>query len=185
MLRFAPPLRLISVMKEFEFSLYVTPLRDRMYRYAQSLLLNPAEAEDVVQDLLEKLWGDRGRLDDCRSIGSFVMTSVRNRCYDRLRQRQARERRDSGVAGQAERQTSADAENWEARDMVRSAMSALPDRQREVLHLKDIEGWPTHEIAQAVGCDEAQVRTILSRARQALKEKLKTMIDHERTQRKD
>lgn len=172
-------------MKEFEFTRQVTPLRDRMYRYAQSLLLSAAEAEDVVQDLLERLWSDRDRLDECRNIGSFVMTSVRNRCYDRLRQRQARERRDGGVAELAERQTAADAESWEARDMVRRAMSELPERQREVLHLKDIEGYPTHEVAQTVGCDEAQVRMILSRARQGLKEKLKTMIDHERTERKD
>lgn len=43
-------------MKEFEFTRYVVPLRDRMFRYAQSLLLCADEAEDVTHDLLERLW---------------------------------------------------------------------------------------------------------------------------------
>ena len=46
-------------MKEFEFTRYVVPLRDRMFRYAQSLLLCADEAEDVTHDLLERLWTER------------------------------------------------------------------------------------------------------------------------------
>lgn len=75
--------------------------------------------------------------------------------------------------------------DWEARDLVRRAMARLPERQREVLHLKDIEGYPTREIAGMVACDEAQVRTILSRARSGLREVLKKMMDDERAERKD
>ena len=153
-------------MKEFEFTRYVVPLRDRMFRYAQSLLLCADEAEDVTHDLLERLWTERGRLDGCRDIASFVMAAVRNRCYDCLRLRR-------------------DAEGWEARDLVRRAMAELPGRQREVLYLKDIEGYPTREIAGMVACDEAQVRVILSRARNALRGILKKMMDDERAERTD
>ena len=46
-------------MEEFEFTRYVVPLRDRMFRYAQSLLLCADEAEDVTHDLLERLWRER------------------------------------------------------------------------------------------------------------------------------
>ena len=152
-------------MEEFEFTRYVVPLRDRMFRYAQSLLLCADEAEDVTHDLLERLWRERDRLDGCRDVASFVMVAVRNCCYDRFRSRQAGERRDNAVAGWAERSTTGDAEGWEARDLVRRAMACLPERQREVLHLKDIEGYPTREIAEIAACDEAQVRVILSRAR--------------------
>ncbi|KAA3157241.1 RNA polymerase subunit sigma-70, partial [Alistipes onderdonkii] len=77
MLRFARLLRLTNTMKEFEFTRYVVPLRDRMFRYAQSLLLCADEAEDVTHDLLERLWTERGRLDGCRDIASFVMAAVR------------------------------------------------------------------------------------------------------------
>ena len=141
-------------MEEFEFTRYVVPLRDRMFRYAQSLLLCADEAEDVTHDLLERLWRER-------------------------------ERRDNAVAGWAERSTTGDAEGWEARDLVRRAMACLPERQREVLHLKDIEGYPTREIAEIAACDEAQVRVILSRARNGLREVLKKMMDDERAGRKN
>ena len=78
-------------MEEFEFTRYVVPLRDRMFRYAQSLLLCADEAEDVTHDLLERLWRERDRLDGCRDVASFVMVAVRNCCYDRFRSRQAGE----------------------------------------------------------------------------------------------
>ena len=51
-------------MKEFEFTRYVVPLRDRMFRYAQSLLLCADEAEDVTHDLLERLWTRGGMWPD-------------------------------------------------------------------------------------------------------------------------
>lgn len=185
MLRFARRFRLTDTMEEFEFTRYVVPLRDRMFRYAQSLLLCADEAEDVTHDLLERLWRERDRLDGCRDVASFVMVAVRNCCYDRFRSRQAGERRDNAVAGWAERSTTGDAEGWEARDLVRRAMACLPERQREVLHLKDIEGYPTREIAGIAACDEAQVRVILSRARNGLREVLKKMMDDERAGRKN
>ena len=166
LLRFAPQLRLTDTMKESEFTSLVLPLRDRMFRYAQSLLLSPAEAEDAVHDLLERLWRERGRLEGCR------------------RQRAAG-RRDDAVAGWTERSAAAEADRWEMRELVRRALACLPGRQREVLHLKDIEGYSTREIAGMVGCDEAQVRVILSRARNGLREVLKKMTDDERTARTD
>lgn len=164
-------------MEKLEFDRDIVPLRDRMFRYAQSLLLCAEEAEDVVHDLLEHFWRDRDRLTVRRDTVSFVMTSVRNRCFDRLRQREAARQRSATILRMSERATMRDAEAWEAREAVRRAMSRLPERQREALHLKDIEGFPTREIAGILGCDEAQVRVLLSRARCGLREILKKMID--------
>lgn len=173
-------------LEKLELDRDILPLRDRMFRYAQSLLLCAEEAEDVVHDLLEHFWRDRDRLTVRRDAVSFVMTSVRNRCFDRLRQREAVRRRRETVATTAERATTRDADAWEARELVRRAMVRLPERQREALHLKDIEGFPTREVAEILGCDEAQVRVLLSRARCGLREILKKMIDHEKgTERTD
>ena len=83
------------------------------------------------------------------------------------------------------RSSEGESERWELRELVRRAISALPERQREVLHLKEIEGYPTREIAAMVGCDEAQVRVILSRARAGLRVILQKMRDDERTTRTD
>lgn len=183
MLRFAIRLRLTDTMKDSEYTRLILPLRDRMFRYAQSLLLSSAEAEDAVCELLARLWSERGRRELPRRVDSFVMTALRNRCYDLLRQRQADERRRDVMLLGAERSTESDVRRWEARELVRRAMASLPDRQREVLHLKEIEGYATREIAATIGCDEAQVRVILSRARMALRGILQKMMDDERTTR--
>lgn len=173
-------------MEKLEFDRDIVPLRDRMFRYAQSLLLRAEEAEDVVHDLLEHFWRDRDRLTVRRDAVSFVMTSVRNRCIDRLRQREVVRQRSETILHTSERVTTHDAEAWETRELVRRAMALLPERQRETLHLKDIEGFPTREVAGILGCDEAQVRVLLSRARCGLREILKKMIDDEKgTKRAD
>lgn len=172
-------------MEEFEFTTRILPLRDRMFRYAQSLLLSSAEAEDAVHDLLERLWREHDRLKPRRNVEALVMSAVRNRCYDLLRKRRADARRNDAVADGAERSTFGEAGRWEARELVRRAMAFLPERQREALHLKDIEGYPTDEVAGLLGCDEAQVRVLLSRARHTMREVLQKLMDDERTTRHD
>ena len=172
-----PGIVLCVTMEEIEFNTYVLPLRDRMFRYAQSLLLSAAEAEDAVADLLERLWVERSRLARCRNIDSFVLTALRNRCYDLLRSRRARSRRDDAFGEGIERATMGESGVWESREQVRRAIASLPERQREAVHLKDIEGYPTREVAELLGCDEAQVRVLLSRARSALREILQKMMD--------
>ena len=67
-------------------------------------------------------------------------------------------------------------ERWSTRELVRTAMDRLPLRQREVLHLKEIEGYSTHEIAQMISTEENQVRTILSRGRKALREEVEKLM---------
>ena len=104
----------------------------------------------MTHDLLERLWTERGRLDGCRDIASFVMAAVRNRCYDLLRRHRADSRRDDAVAGWTECSAAAEADRWEMRELVRRALGCLPECQREVLHLKDIEGYSTREIAGMV-----------------------------------
>lgn len=172
-----PGIVLCVTMEEIDFNTYVLPLRDRMFRYAQSLLLSAAEAEDAVADLLERLWVERSRLAGCRNIDSFVLTALRNRCYDLLRSRRARSRRDDAFGEGIERATMGESGVWEIREQVRRAIASLPERQREAVHLKDIEGYPTREVAELLGCDEAQVRVLLSRARSALREILQKMMD--------
>ena len=75
MLRFARLLRLTNTMKEFEFIGYVVPLRNRMFRYAQSLLLCADEAEEVTHDLLERL-GTRG--GDVAGLAWFSRAAVQS-----------------------------------------------------------------------------------------------------------
>ena len=62
--------------------------------------------------------------------------------------------------------------------LLRQAMARMPHRQREALHLKEIEGFATKEIAAIFATDEAQVRVMLSRARCRLGEEVEKLMDH-------
>ncbi len=140
-------------------------LRDRMYRFARSLLGNAVEAEDATHDTLERLWRRRDEVTRWRSVEAFALTALRNGCIDRLRRRH-----ETYTALHEEWVAPQDAvERWSNKELVRAAMARLPLRQREVLHLKEIEGYTTHEIAELIDTEENQVRTILSRARQHLR----------------
>lgn len=89
MLHFQPFVRIYVVrkMENHDFDILLTRLKDRMYRFAYTLLRQSADAEDAVQDVVERLWRYRRRIDPDRNADSLFMTSVRNACLDRLRQK--------------------------------------------------------------------------------------------------
>lgn len=147
-------------------------LKDTAYRYAVSLLHDPILAEDATQDLYEKLW--RRRLLLRRSgFRSLVMVSIRNICLDLLRER---ERRRCDELPHS--LTVAPTENEELQQMVGKLIAALPEREREVIHLHDCEGLGYDEIAEIIGSSESAARMACSRARQKIKDELLKAINH-------
>ena len=158
-------------MEETEFNIRVLSLRDKMFRFARSILSRWDEAEDVTHDTLEKLWRQREVLDGCRDVEAFAMTSVRNGCYDQLRRQKTSDEGTLSLLPVAE----AEAERAEVREIVAKAMAGLSPKLREVLHLKDIEGYAIYEIAEMLEVEENQVRTILSRARKGLRKTIEKM----------
>ena len=147
-------------------------LKDTAYRYAVSMLHDPILAEDATQDLYEKLW--RRRLFIRRSgFRSFVMVSIRNICLDLLRER---ERRRCDELPHS--LTVAPTENEELQQMVGKLIAALPEREREVIHLHDCEGLGYDEIAEIIGSSESAARMACSRARQKIKEELIKVMNY-------
>ena len=131
-----------------------------MLRLARTLLYDQEEAMDTVQDVLEKLWRKQDIRRNIRNPSAFAMQSVRNACIDR--------KDTSATFPEIEQRPGA--ESWSDAQLVREAMKLLPEKQKTVLHLKDIEGFPTDEIAGMLGTGENQVRVTLSRARKAMRE---------------
>lgn len=166
-------------MIEQELIRQIIALRDPMFRFARALLLRRDEAEDAVADVVARMCSNPERSAACRDLRSFAMTAVRNRCYDLLRQRQAAQRRADALTVITEPEAANIVERWEARELVRRAMAKLPHRQREALHLKEIEGFATKEIAAMFATDEAQVRVLLSRARCRMREEVEKLMNHE------
>lgn len=128
------------------------------------------EAEDVVQDVLLKMW----QLVDTLHLplGSFGGILVRNHCIDLLRQK----RRITMVTVVNENIVRPHDEDDERMDRVMNAIQQLPPIQQTIMQLRHMDGMKMSEIAQLMGTTEVAVRKTLSRSRQAI---LKSFKNHE------
>lgn len=153
------------------FKIQVVSLRERMLHQARKLTGDADDAEDVVQDVLLKLWSRRQELERCRNLEAFVATAVRNACIDFLRTRHA------GPGNLTEASGATDGSDphheLEARDeweLMHRIIQSLPPLQQTILRMKDIEEYETDEIAQITGCSPEAIRSNLSRARKRVRD---------------
>ena len=147
-------------MENISFRTTVLPLSDRLFRLALRITMNRAEAEDVVQDTLLKVWEQRSQWEQINSLEAFAIAICRNRALDVLKR-----------AGMPNVQSSMEAR--EQLSLVRRLMDGLPELQRTIMLLRDIEGKTYQEIAQTLDISETQVKVYLHRARTKIKEGIK------------
>ncbi|MBP5196076.1 MAG: RNA polymerase sigma factor [Bacteroidaceae bacterium] len=159
--------------QSYIFKEHIWPLRDKMFRLAHRITLSQEEAEDVVQDTMERLWRERDNFSLINSIEAWTLRLVRNLSIDRLK-RSGRntvaldaERDAAPVAG-----TDQQVEMEEKMRIVREAMDRLPEIQRSIMQLRDIEGKTYTEIAEILQISESQVKVYLHRGREKVKKSL-------------
>ena len=157
-------------------------VKDAAYRYAASLLHNREEAEDLVQDLYEKLWGRR-LLVRKKGFVPLVMVSARNMCMDILRARRSEEL--SGREAEEEFLWEEEKEREDMAAIVEKLVERLPQREREAFHLRVVEGLDYDVVAQVVGVNESAARMACSRARSKIKEELVKIMDYGVEREKD
>ena len=145
---------------------------DFMFRLACSILGRSDEAQDMMQDVAERILRRQEREKDIDNIDAFLAQSVRNACIDRMRRRKD----TTPIIPEVPDNKSPD--RWSDRQMVHKALAQLPEKQRLAIHLKDIEGYSGKEIAGILETDESNVRTILSRGRRALREIIEKEINY-------
>jgi RNA polymerase sigma-70 factor (ECF subfamily) len=148
-------------------------MQDRIYRLSAGIVGNRADAEDIVQDLYEKLWRKRLWIMARHNPGGYILTSARNLCLDRLRIRKTSIELSPAVPSGDDRYDESD-----IGEVVRRLMASLPEKQRTVIHLRDIECMDIDEIAAIMETGESAVRMSLSRARATLKEQLVKTMNH-------
>ncbi len=157
-------------MENISFRTTVLPLSDRLYRLALRITMNKAEAEDVVQDTLLKVWECREDWNQINNLEAFAIATCRNRALDVVK-RAGRDTENLDEMAHFSSQTPH--EQLEAREeisLVRRLMDSLPEVQRTIMLLRDIEGKTYQEIAQTLEISETQVKVYLHRARTKIKE---------------
>ncbi len=148
------------------------PLSGTFYRVAFFILEDAAEAEDAVQELYLKLWDRRDVLDGIRSPKGYGITLLRNLCLDRIRRSRRMETPASLPEPEAPGGQDESIDQKERLAKVLAAIKSLPDRQREVLTLRTLDGLSYDEIAQRTGINYLTLRVLLSQARNKLKKAL-------------
>ena len=161
-------------MENISFRTTVLPLSDRLFRLALRITMNKAEAEDVVQDTLLRVWECRGQWEQIGSLEAFAIATCRNRALD-VCKRAGRNARSLDEIDGGQRSTANAQSEMEAREeisLIRRLMDDLPELQRTIMLLRDIEGQSYQEIAQALSISETQVKVYLHRARTKIRKGL-------------
>lgn len=163
-------------MRQERFNSLVLPIKDKMYRFARSLLKNGEDAQDVVQDAMLKLWNNRVRLDSVQNPDAWAMTITRNLCLDLLKSARNRlvsfeYKETPSYLPEPDRLL----ESEQTMQQVKQLMESLSEQQRAVIHLRDVEGYEMNEIAELLDMEINAVRVNLSRARKKVREQIQKM----------
>ncbi len=160
-------------MKQSEFLQHILPFKDKAYRLAKRLLVSSDEAEDALQEMYYKLWKNKDKLTKYKNIEAMAMTITKNYCLDRLKSKQAgnmtlihsnyQEKETSLEKKVEERDSVANIHKW---------IDELPQQQKMIMQLRDIEQYEFKEIAEVLQLNEGTIRVALSRARKTIKNKL-------------
>ena len=160
-------------MNESDFLKVVLPFKGKVFRLAKRLLVSQDEAEDATQELLLKLWKNKDKLSGYGNTEAFAMTMTKNYCYDRLKSKQAGNL--TLIHGNyKEKETSLDKklEYIDSVDRVHLLIDNLPDQQKIIIQLRDVEQYNFKEICEMVNMKPTAVRVSLSRARKTIREQL-------------
>ena len=161
-------------MKEVSFKNDVLPLKDKLFRLALRITSNREEAEDIVQDTLIKLWNQRDEWSAIQNIETYIMTICRNLALDAIDKKERQNiSLNEMVHDQPDNSQIQDETLIRQQQMnsIQAIIQQLPEKQRTIILLRDIEEKTYQEIANIMGLSLSDVKVNLFRARQTLKNK--------------
>ena len=147
-------------MKQTEFLHIVMPFKDKVFRLAKRLLVSKDEAEDATQEVILKLWQNKEVIKKYKNVEAFAMTMTKNFCFDKLKSKQAQNLKivhsnykDETIGLQKKMEVN------DALDRVKTLIEALPEQQKLVIQLRDIEQYEFNEIEEMLGIKAGTIRT--------------------------
>jgi len=150
------------------FKQHILPVKDKLYRLALRILGDDAAAQDVVQEVLVKAWKHQDSWTDIRNVEAWCMKLTKNQAIDKIRSHHRTEQLETpSLPGLAADSLSplAVTEYSDTMAHLVKLMQQLPEKQRLVMHLRDIEEMSYQEIAELLDMPMNQVKVNLFRAR--------------------
>lgn len=159
-------------------------MKDKLFRLAYSIVREQAEAEDIVQDVLVKLWSKRDEWKYIENLEAYCFRVTKNTSLDRLASMSVR--KTSVIDPEKENiffvdncSPLSEMERKEQRSAIDQCIEMLSENQRLVFTLREVEGMSYREIAEALAISEDLVKISLHRARQKMKEMLSVYHKYE------
>lgn len=156
-------------MNQQEFVTLIKPFKDKLFRLAKRMLVSTEEAEDATQEVLLKLW--KADTKTFKSVEAMAMTMTKNYCLDQLKSKRSTNlslvHTNYSDNSFLEKQI-VDRDNL---SFVEKIINTLPEQQKMIVQLREIEEYEFAEIAKILDMNETAIRVSLSRARKTIKEK--------------
>jgi len=153
-----------------EYNICVDNFADNLFRFIFKNLRDEEQSKDVVQDTFTKLWL---KVEDVNfeKAKSYLFTTGYRTMIDWIR----REKKNADFEQVSESRMSTDIQYSDLQEVLQEALGKLPEIQRNVVLLRDYEGYNYNEIGEITGLNESQVKVYIYRARVALKNYLVSM----------
>lgn len=157
------------------------PVKDKLYRLARTMLKNHEDAEDALQEIYMKLWKHNDVIVDLKNPEAYAMKMMKNLCLDKLKCKKSKAMlaiEDQEIV--KENFTPFSMVSFEnLKDLMLKLFSTLPEQQRMIIHMRDIEHYSYEEIKQVTGMKVNAIRVNLSRARKSVKGNYLKIRDYE------
>lgn len=142
---------------------------NKLYGYAMRFLRNTEDAEDILQDVFEKLWLNRKKVE-VEKAKSWMFTTAHNAMLNLInRKSRVQLPGDENLPESSKK----DVNKFESNQVVDRAVNILPPIQKSIILLRDLEGYTYEEIGEMLSLSSSQVKVYLFRARNKIKKQLK------------
>lgn len=162
---------------EAQYIEFFSEHRDTLYRLALNICGDSVEAEDIVQDVFERVWRARDKVLSSTYPKAYICRIAHNLAIDR--ERIKKRRQTFSVNDEiTTNDITISAELSDIASITQQAIASLPEKQRLAIHLRDVEGYEIEEIAEVLETDETNVRMNLSRARKSIRETITKVLNY-------
>jgi RNA polymerase sigma-70 factor (ECF subfamily) len=159
----------------------IDQIRDKVFRITKRILISQEEAEDATQEVIVKLWQmDAAKRNGFSSIEAYSVTMAKNYCLDRLKSKQAQNLSLNENIGNSKMSDSLQTkiEKTDELNWVGTLIDQLPERERMIIQLREIEQYDFDEIASILNLPEGTVRVYLSRIRKKIRKQFLEIQNH-------
>ncbi len=158
-------------MTRKEYNIAVKEFSGRLYGYSLKYLKSAEDANDIVQDVFEKLWKNRKKVER-EKAKSWLFTCAHNALINFIKKNSRITYHDKTIS---EDTVKCHSHEYEMKEIIDKSLALLPPVQKSIILLRDLEGYNYKEIGEILELSEAQVKVYLFRARNKIKKQLKDL----------